>query len=360
MALAAQAAIETGELPGEAIEGIAQKHAALHITKEQYSVVGEHLLGAIRDLLTDDQDVLDAWGELYGDIASIFVQREAEITKEVTSLPGSWEGRRTFVLDNKEPQSADITRYRFRPKDGKPTPAFEAGKYTTIWVPIEGKGPYGTFHEQPRHYTLAVPRKEQDANNSLSISVKKQGLVSAELEKAPIGAEFDFSTPFGVFVMSGVEQLWLSPEETPVVLISAGVGLTPVLAMLENIYVTRPATWLHVSRDGSIHAYNDRLREIAAVREGELQRRVWYSNPTDEDGPPGIETETDPVKFNMAPYHYRGRMDLLQDNFNKDILHLDKKDTNYFMCGPEKFMDNMKEALVKLGVDEGRIHWEGF
>lgn len=360
VALAAQAAFETGELPGEAIEGICQKHAALHLTKEQYDVVGEHLLGTIRDLLTDDQDVLNSWGALYGDIASVFIMREAEITKEVESLPGSWSGRRTFILDNKELQSGTITRFRFRPKDGKPTPDFEPGKYTTIWVPIEGKGPYGTFTEQPRHYTLNVPRKREDQNKSLSISVKDQGQVSHLLRNAEVGSEWQFSAPYGVFVMTGVEELWLTPQETPVVFLSGGVGITPVLAMLENIYVTRPATWLHVSRDGSVHAYRDRLREIASVREGDLQRRVWYSNPLPEDRPPNITEADDPIKFNLAPYHYHGRMDLLHANFNKEILHLDNPHTHYYMCGPEGFMEDQKDALVKLGVDEKRIHSEGF
>lgn len=360
VALAAQAAIETGELPGEAIEGIAQKHASLNVTKEQYEVVGEHLLGTISDLLTSDQGVLDAWAELYGNIASVFIEREAEITEEVASSPGSWYGRRTFVLDNKEQLSATIIRYRFRPKDGKPTPDFEAGKYTTIWAPVQGEGPYGTFTEQPRHYTLALPRKTEDANTSMSITVKKQGLVSSLLEVANIGTEWELSAPYGVFVMSGVEQLWLTPQNTPIVFISAGVGVTPVLAMLENIYVTRPASWLHVAQDGHIHVYRDRLREIAAVREGELQRRVWYSNPRDEDGPPGIETETDPAKFNMARYHYRGRMNILDAPFDQEILHLANEVTQYFMCGPVGFMDAMSDALIKLGVDKKRIHSEVF
>ena len=82
MALAAQAAIETGELPGEAIEGICQKHCGSHVTPEAYIVVGAHLSGTIEDLLTDDKTVSDAWGALYGDIANVL--------PENTKLPMKW------------------------------------------------------------------------------------------------------------------------------------------------------------------------------------------------------------------------------------------------------------------------------
>ena len=102
VAIAAQAAIETGELPGEAIEGICQKHAALHVTPEAYDVVGANILGTIEDLLTTDADILNAWGALYGNIAQVFITREAEIADEVANIPGSWSGRRKFILEEKE------------------------------------------------------------------------------------------------------------------------------------------------------------------------------------------------------------------------------------------------------------------
>ncbi|KAG7362651.1 nitric oxide dioxygenase [Nitzschia inconspicua] len=288
VAVAASAAIETGELPGEAIEGICQKHAALHITLEQYAVVGENLLGTIEDLLTTDQAVLEAWGALYQEIATVFVTREKEIADKVASVPGSWSGRRRFKIVDKEKVSSVITRFKFEPLDGKPTPEFEPGTYTTIWVPFpEGEEClHGAYKEQPRHYTLAMPRDGEPKNRYMSISVKKEGLVSSILHDSDIGTEWDLSAPHGCFVMSGVEKLWLTENDVPVVFLSAGVGITPVLAMLENIYKTRPASWLHAAQNGDVHAYRDRLREISAIRAGELIRRVWYEDPLPEDGPP--------------------------------------------------------------------------
>lgn len=361
VAVAAQSALDTGTLPGEAIEGISQKHVALGIGKEAYDVVGAHLLGTIEDLLTDDKAVLDAWADLYGDIANVFITRERELAEEKASIPGSWMGRRSFRLAGKEKLSTVITRFKFEPVDGQPTPKFEPGQFTTIWAKVDEEGVHGRYTEQPRHYTLALPREGEDADHSMSISVKKEGLVSRMLHKAEVGSNFDLSAPQGCFTMSGVEKMWLSEGDAPIVFISAGVGITPVLAMLENIYTTRPATWLHASMNGDVHAYRDRLRGIASVRAGELQRRVWYEEPLETDGTAGGD-ETSPHLFNLAKYHYNGRMDLQHPSITDSdhVLHLDDSNASYFLCGPPAFMDAQKDALLNLGVSGDRIHWEGF
>ena len=228
VAVAAQAAIDTGTLPGEAIEGICQKHVALHIKPEQYQAVGKHILGTIQDLLTTDEKVIEAWKALYLAITEAFITREAEIADEVARTTGGWSGRRTFVLAGKERLSSNISRFVFKPVDGKPTPDFAAGKFTTIWVPTVGEeGIYGSYTEQPRHYTLALPKSPEEANQSMAVSIKKEGLVSRMLHDAEIGTEWDLSAPCGCFVMSGAEELWLSAPDAPVIFLSGGVGITP-------------------------------------------------------------------------------------------------------------------------------------
>lgn len=130
--------------------------------------------------------------------------------------------------------------------------------------------------------------------------------------------------------------------------------------MLENIYVTKPATWLHAAKNGAVHAYRDRLREISAVRGGELQRRVWYTEPLPADGKPGGE-ENSPHLFNLAKYHYQGRMDLsVVDPALHTSLHVDDPNTQYYMCGPGSFMEDQRNTLIKLGVKPEHIHTESF
>ena len=313
-----------------------------------------------------DAQVLAAWGALYGDIVSVFAAREKELADEMAKTPGGWRGRRQFELVEKEPMSDIITRFKFVPTDGGPTPLFKPGKFTTVWVKVDAEGPSGHYTEQPRHYTLALPQgkeNEDELSKSLSISTKKEGLVSTLLHEAPLGSTFDLSAPFGCFDLTGVEQMWLSDPTTPIVFISAGVGITPVLAMLEHIFVSRPASWLHASQNGNVHAYRDRLREIAAVRSGELQRRVWYSDPSEEDGAPGGNEAKNSSKYNLAKYHFAGRMDLPSSekaDFDPAILHVNNPTTQYYVCGPAGFMKAQMEGLESLGVDKSRIHSEGF
>jgi ferredoxin-NADP reductase len=95
-----------------------------------------------------------------------------------------------------------------------------------------------------------------------------------------------------------------------------------------------------------------------------MMRRVRYSNPTPEDGAAG-GNEDNLDMFNLAKYHYHGHIDLTKtekelDFFPPGILHLYDEATQYYMCGPPGFMAFQREGLKSLGVDESRIHWEGF
>ena len=358
IAFAASAAIDTGELNAEGIESICQKHCALQLDPSDYNIVGEHLLGTIKDLLTDEPSVIDAWASLYGNIAGAFTAREKEIYDEAMNVPGGWKGLRPFKLGFKEDLSKTIRRITFMPVDHKPVPKWKAGKFTTVWadlgVGVEGK--YGRYTTQPRHYTLNFPHSAQEGEHSFAIAVKRDGLISSMLHDAEVGSVFNLSAPFGCFDMSDAEKLWLVDSDVPVIFISAGVGITPVMAMLENCYITRPATWLHANANGEQHAYRDRIREITAVRDGMLQRRVWYTDPLPEDGDPAGNDD------NIVKYHFRGLMELEKyaEQFPREVLHLHDSRAQYFICGPPPFMNAQKGALIALGIDEKKIHHELF
>merc|ERR1719215_1846796 len=109
IAACATCVLEEGHLPVALLEGVNQKHCALQVTPEQYDVVGSHILGTITDLLNPGQEVLDAWGELYGALAGQCIKREEEIYKKVESLPGGWRGPRSFKIVEKTNQSQFIS-----------------------------------------------------------------------------------------------------------------------------------------------------------------------------------------------------------------------------------------------------------
>lgn len=150
--------------------------------------------------------------------------------------------------------------------------------------------------------------------------------------------------------MENSESVWLKDPSAPVVFISGGVGITPVLAFLENMENTQPVSWLHAEPDGSTHAYRDRLQYLASARDGKLQRRVWYESPTAEDGNPEPNN-------NVAKYHFKGQMNL--SDLDSSDLHLGNSDVHYYMCGGPGFMASITGQLTNMGVDEAHIHTEG-
>ncbi len=121
---------------GPAVELIAQKHCSLGILPEHYPIVGKHLLVAIKDVLGDvaSEEVIAAWGEAYGLLAKIFIDREAEIYREQAAAAGGWNGYRRFVVDRKTPENEIITSFYLRPEDGGPLPAFRPGQYISVKI----------------------------------------------------------------------------------------------------------------------------------------------------------------------------------------------------------------------------------
>mmetsp|Transcript_100747 Transcript_100747/g.260285 ORF Transcript_100747/g.260285 Transcript_100747/m.260285 type:complete len:446 (+) Transcript_100747:65-1402(+) len=346
VAASATSVLDTGALPLELLEGINQKHVALNVVPGQYDVVGEHLLGTITDLLNPPQEVLDAWGELYGALAKHCIEREEALYKEVESKPGGWRGMRKFVVKEKEVQSKVITKFTFAPTDGLPVCEALPGQYLTVWTYPGGE------RRQPRHYSI-IPSSDE---GTYSIAVKKEekGLVSSFLhDRTAVGDEFDLSPPYGNFRMPGAGELWTKDADAPVVLLSAGVGITPMLAMLGTLKNgvqanEKPVLWLHGANNGREHAFRDYIVGLARAHPADLTRRVWYADPLPSDIVGGA---------NNSPFHFTGMMDL---NQVKDLLPLNKSNALYYFCGPVPWMRSIAHQLIGFGVDKSALNFEVF
>src|SRR5690606_19850118 len=197
---------------------------------DQYRIVGHHLLASIKEVLgtAASEEILKAWEEAYGELANILINTEEELYREAESAPGGWRGWKRFVIRRKVPESAEITSFYLYPADGGPAPYFLPGQYISVklFVPLLGLN-------QPRQYSLS------DAPNGeyLRISVKREssrmtapgGLVSNLLhDQFQEGDEIEISPPFGDFMLH-------DDRTTPAVLISGGVGITPMLSMLNTL-----------------------------------------------------------------------------------------------------------------------------
>ena len=314
-----------------AVERIAQKHTSLNIKPDQYAIVGENLLASIDELLDPGQEVLDAWGRAYGVLADIFIQRESQIYHETESSDGGWRELREFRIVEKHPESELITSFVFEPVDGGSVVDFKPGQYLGVYVNDESI-PY----QQIRQYSISTsPNGER---YRISVRLADEGVVSRFLhERAEVGDVIALAPPHGDFFMD-------IDADTPVALISAGVGLTPMLSMLNSLAANdhrADVVWLHGTDNGATHAFADEVAGIAA-RMPQLTRHVWYRDPA----------ATDVIG---RDYDSPGRMSL-----DACPVALDNPQMHYYFCGPPGFMHAIREQLVGMGVGADRIHYEFF
>ncbi|QIA62304.1 NO-inducible flavohemoprotein [Vibrio astriarenae] len=312
-----------------AVEKIAQKHTSFLITQEQYAIVGQHLLATIDELFSPGQEVLDAWGEAYGLLADIFIQREEQIYQENEQRHGGWRGQREFELAEKIVEAEFITSFVFKPTDGGQVVEYKPGQYIGIYI-----NSYLLENQEIRQYSLSsAPHADQ-----YRISVKREGdgKVSNFLhEHLKVGDKVMLAPPAGDFFMD------VTPD-TPVALISAGVGLTPMLSMLESLKSHQASvTWLHATEDGQQHAFkNEVMHVIDTLDQG--SSHIWYNNPKEADKA-GEDFDT------------LGLMDIAH---LKDTLR--QENTQVYFCGPVGFMQNIASQLLEIGLTTDQIHYECF
>ncbi|MBM7604305.1 nitric oxide dioxygenase [Metabacillus crassostreae] len=317
-----------------AVKQIAHKHRSLNVKKEHYPIVGEFLLKAIKDVLGDaaTPEIIEAWGEAYGVIAQVFIDVEEEMyetTKEV-----AWEGFKNFKIVKKEKESAIITSFYLEAQDGTSIPYYQPGQYVTVRLNMTGE-----TYLLNRQYSLSdAPGKDY-----LRISVKREsgedlveeGIVSNFLhDQLNIGDTIELTAPAGDFVLD-------SNNENPVYLISGGVGITPMVSMLNDIaekQPKRPVTFIHAAKSANVHAFKQEVGEtLNKLLNG---RQYFYYDQVDTD---------------LEETIFEGRIDL--NKFKNEIAH---KENSFYICGPAPFMKNMIDQLESLGVSEEAIRYEFF
>jgi nitric oxide dioxygenase len=312
-----------------AVERIAQKHTSFSVKPEQYQIVGKHLLATIDEMLHPGDEVLEAWAKAYGVLANVFIQREEAIYHEHEEQPGGWRGVRPFRISAIEPQSEVIKSFTLTPVDGKAVADFRPGQYLGVHV----QDPEFANHEI-RQYSLTHTPNGHDYR--IAVKHEALGTVSGWLhEKAKVGDIINLAAPAGDFFLE-------AKPEMPVTLISAGVGLTPMLAMLHGLAAEKhpaPVTWLHAADNGSRQAFADEVAQTGAQLP-HFKSYVWYSHPRAEDA----------GRFNAE-----GVMDI-----SVFADELGDKDRQFYLCGPIGFMQFIARQLLDAGVPNQHIHYEVF
>lgn len=314
------------------VERIAQKHIGYHILPEHYPYVATALLEAIKEVLGDaaTPELLAAWGEAYWFLANIFKAREVVLRDEIESTDGGWNGWRAFKVDRKIRESSAITSFVLRPVDGQPVIAHHAGQYLTLMLERAGADALR------RNYSISSSTNGE----TYRISVKREahGAASRWLHDNVNEGDIVHSTPpAGDFFLA-------AQPVRPVVLLSGGVGLTPMVSMIETIAKSHPnleTHYIHGTISSDTHAMDSHVRDLSAGR-ANMQVVTFYSDPIEQDVP----GETHDVTGMITT-------DWLRDN-------VPMNDADFYLCGPKPFLRAFVSGLSLAGVASDRIHYEFF
>jgi len=326
---------DDGRDPVEVLARIAHKHASLGIAEDQYPIVHEHLFAAIVEVLGDavTADVASAWDEVYWHMANALISIEKGLYADAGMPDGDvW---RTLVLRRRLQESPDTVSFVLGTPDGSALPKARPGQYVSLQVTLADGA------RQIRQYSLirsaepsewAISVKAVPVSHADDGTVIPAGEVSNFLHRNLFeGDEIRASAPFGDLVVEDSDQ--------PLVLISAGIGITPVIGILhylKGIDSAREVLVLHADRSPARHAHRQELKElVSALPAASLHR--WYEDL-------GVRPPRDALRA--------GRVDLASVEIPTDAL--------VYLCGPLPFMESVRTSLIEQNVLENDIHYEVF
>jgi ferredoxin-NADP reductase/MOSC domain-containing protein YiiM len=249
-------------------------------------------------------------------------------------------GFRPLTVTAINQESADVLSLTLQSPDGQPVPAALPGQYIVLRLQPSARGSAATAEASAlktlfRSYSLSGPQSTE--RYRISVKVEPNGAAGTYLrEHVRPGGVLDVSSPRGSFV--------LQPGERPVILLSAGIGATPVLAMLHSLAAERSARqvlWLYGTRDRQHHPFAAEVRNLMlALTHGHSY--VCYSRPGSRD---------------RAGEDFDAAGHLSRSVFDKIGV---PREADFYLCGPTRFMADMKEELARVGVAAERIHVELF
>jgi hypothetical protein len=289
-------------------------------------------------ILSISQEKVDLEGELLkAKIKSIMDRREIEAKQ----LNLSWNGFRKFKVVSKVEETSDITSFYLAPHDGKELPEFLPGQFLTFQIPVPTQ-PHpvircyslsdSPFH--PERYRVSIKRVPAPRNEPTA----PPGLVSNYFHDFLNENDIvDIKAPSGHFHLSMTKKF-------PVVLLAGGVGITPLLSMLNAITEmgSQREVWFFLGvRNKKDHVMKEHLEMVARENEN-VRLRVFYSAPG----------ETDVLD---EDYHVKGRVNV--ENL-KTILPSSNFD--YYICAPPPMVKDLRKDLADWGVPKKNIHFEAF
>jgi ferredoxin-NADP reductase/MOSC domain-containing protein YiiM len=253
----------------------------------------------------------------------------AGLTPAAAAHPAA-PGFRSLTVSGVDQECADVVSLTLHSSDGKPLPTALPGQYVVLRLQRTTGAP-------PLFRSYSLSGAVSTERYRISVKIEPNGAAGSYVrDQVRVGATLDVSSPRGSFV--------LQPEQRPVVLLSAGIGATPVLAMLQVLAAersTRQVFWIHGARDREHHPFALEVRRLMlTLTQG--RSHVCYSKP----GPTDKQGEDFDASGHLSPSVF-------------DQVGV-SRDAEVYICGPTRFMAEMKDALAALGIARERIHTEIF
>ncbi len=249
----------------------------------------------------------------------------------------TWKDWRDFMVVRKVKESEEITSFYLQPKDQDIIPNFLPGQFLTIKLDIPGQSKpiirtysLSDYNSPCNYYRLSI--KREPAPKGLDVM---PGIASSFMhDQVQVGSIIPAKLPSGKFVLDVEKSI-------PAVLISNGVGITPMISMAKAVTALNPnrSIWfLHGARDGTFHAFRDEIKAVAAENPN-LHLHFAYSRPRPEDD---------------TYYQSVGYIDTAL------IQGLIKQEAEYFLCGSPSFMDSIRDGLKRANIPENLVSFEMF
>lgn len=304
---------------------ISHKHRALQILPEHYPIVGHHLIGAIKEVLGEaaNDDIIDAWTEAYDEIADVFIQLEKTMYEQEM-----WEGFAPFKITEKVEAATDIAAFTVVPVNDDidlSKLSLTAGQYITVKT-----DPEDSDHLALRHYSLYSATSDKGIQFAVRRDNRNEhyGLVSNHLhDHLDVGDTILLSAPAGDFELN---QDLIQQNDIPLVLVSAGVGVTPILSMLEAQVTAnpkRPIVWVYACQNKEHHAFDGKVNELLAAADN-VEKHIFYF----ESG------------------------QILDEAWLANL----PKPADIYVCGSMMFMESIIDGLMALDHGVDSVHYEPF
>lgn len=304
---------------------ISHKHRALQILPEHYPIVGHHLIGAIKEVLGEaaNDDIIDAWTEAYDEIADVFIQLEKTMYEQEM-----WEGFAPFKITKKVEAATDIAAFTVVPVNDDidlSKLSLSAGQYITVKA-----DPEDSDHLALRHYSLYSATSDKGIQFAVRRDNRNEhyGLVSNHLhDHLDVGDTILLSAPAGDFELN---QDLIQQNDIPLVLVSAGVGVTPILSMLEAQVTAnpkRPIVWVYACQNKEHHAFDGKVNELLAAADN-VEKHIFYF----ESG------------------------QILDEAWLANL----PKPADIYVCGSMMFMESIIDGLMALDHGVDSVHYEPF